>query len=96
VERNSIGRSVLTFAALVVAGSAMAQSTDKEPLAPSKQSATKSSTTKPAAAPKRLDFAPSGSVKETAATRAAAPDSAQPTQSPAKEGSNCHSKESDA
>jgi hypothetical protein len=96
MPRNNVARSVLVLAALAVAGSAMAQSTDKEPSAGSKQSTAKPSTTKPAVAPKRLDFVPSGSVKETATTRATAPNSAQPAQSPGKEGSNCHSKESDA
>jgi hypothetical protein len=61
--------------------------------ATSKQSTTKSSAAKPAAT-KRLDFAPSSSIKETA-TRPAAPGAN--AQTPAKEGWHCdHSGASDA
>ena len=88
--RNPI-RPLLVSVALMVAGSAMAQATDKDRATTSKQSATKSSAAKPAAATKRLDFVPSSNVKETS-TRPTAP-----TQTPAKEGSSCdHAVASDA
>jgi hypothetical protein len=95
MQRNA-ARSLLISVALVIAGPAMAQSTDKEPLATSKQGNTKASSTKATAAPKRLDFVPSSNVKETAATRGTAPSSSLPTRAPAKQGSHCHLQDSDA
>lgn len=96
MQRNRAARSLLVSASLVIAGSAMAQTADKEPSAASRQNAAKSSPTKPAAAPRSLDFVPSGNLKETATTRATASGSSQPAQVPAKDGSRCHSKGSDA
>ena len=95
MQLNAV-RLLLASVALVAVGSVMAQSTDKEPSGTSKQSNTKPSTTKPAAAPKRLDFAPTSNVKETTGTRDSAPGPSQAGQAPAKKGSNCHSPESDA
>ena len=94
MQARTLTRTLLVSAALAVASSAMAQATDKEgsTSATSKQSTTKSAA-KPAAT-KRLDFAPSGSVKETA-TRPAAPGAN--AQTPAKDGWHCdHSGASDA
>ena len=94
MQARTLTRTLLVSAALAVGSSAMAQDTDKDRSATtSKQSTTKSSAAKPAAT-KRLDFAPSGSLKETG-TRPAAPGAnAQP---PAKEGWHCdHSGASDA
>jgi len=95
MQARTLTRTLLVSAALAVASSAMAQSsTDKDrSTTASKQSATKSSAAKPAAT-KRLDFAPSGSLKETG-TRPAAPGAN--AQTPAKEGWHCdHSGASDA
>lgn len=89
--------ALLVPAALMIAASAAAQSTDKESSAAPKQSSRSPSATKPAATSKRLDFVPSGTVKETAATRGTAPPAANPpSQAPAKSGSHCHMQESDA
>ena len=94
MQARTLTRTLLVSAALAVASSAMAQATDKDrSTTTSKQSTTKSSTAKPAAT-KRLDFAPSSSLKETA-TRPAAPGAN--AQTPAKEGWHCdHSGASDA
>ena len=95
MQARTLTRTLLLSAALAVASSAMAQDTDKDrsTSALPKQSTTKSSVAKPAAT-KRLDFAPSGSLKETG-TRPAAPGAN--AQTPAKEGSHCdHSGSSDA
>ena len=95
MQARTLTRTLLVSAALVVTSSAMAQATDKDPSASatSKQGTTKSSAAKPAAT-KRLDFAPSSSLKETA-TRPAAPGAN--AQTPAKEGWHCdHSGASDA
>ena len=94
MQARTLTRTLLVSAALAVASSAMAQSTDKDrSTSASKQSATKSSAAKPAAT-KRLDFAPSSSLKETG-TRPAAPGAN--AQTPAKEGWHCdHSGASDA
>jgi len=94
MQARTLTRTLLVSAALAVGSSAMAQDTDKDRSATtSKQSTTKSSATKPAAT-KRLDFAPSSSLKETG-TRPAAPGAN--AQTPAKEGWNCdHSGASDA
>jgi hypothetical protein len=94
MQARTLTRTLLVSAALAVGSSAMAQDTDKDRSATtSKQSTTKSSTAKPAAT-KRLDFAPSSNLKETA-TRPAAPGAN--AQTPAKEGSHCdHSGSSDA
>jgi len=94
MQARTLTRTLLVSAALAVGSSAMAQDTDKDRSATtSKQSTTKSSATKPAAT-KRLDFAPSSSLKETA-TRPASPGAN--AQTPAKEGWHCdHSGASDA
>jgi len=94
MQARTLTRTLLVSAALAVGSSAMAQDTDKDRSATtSKQSTTKSSTAKPAAK-KRLDFAPSSSLKETG-TRPAAPGAN--AQTPAKEGWHCdHSGASDA
>jgi hypothetical protein len=95
MQARNLVRPLLVSVALTVAGSAMAQSTDKDRSTTSKQSSTKSSAAKSAAATKRLDFVPSGSVKEAASTRP--PGAEQPAQAPAKQGSHCdHSLASDA
>jgi len=94
MQARTLTRTLLVSAALAVGSSAMAQDTDKDRSATtSKQSTTKSSTAKPAAT-KRLDFAPSSSLKETG-TRPASPGAN--AQTPAKEGWHCdHSGASDA
>jgi len=94
MQARTLTRTLLVSAALALGSSAMAQDTDKDrSTTTSKQSTTKSSTAKPAAT-KRLDFAPSSSLKETA-TRPAAPGAN--AQTPAKEGWHCdHSGASDA
>jgi hypothetical protein len=95
MQARTLTRTLLLSAALAVASSAMAQDTDKDRSTSTmpKQSTTKSSVAKPAAT-KRLDFAPSSNLKETA-TRPAAPGAN--AQTPAKEGSHCdHSGSSDA
>ena len=95
MQARTLTRTLLVSAALAVASSAMAQATGKEGSVSttSKQSTTKSSAAKPAVT-KRLDFAPSSSLKETA-TRPAAPGAN--AQTPAKDGWHCdHSGASDA
>ena len=95
MQARTLTRTLLVSAALAVASSAMAQATDKDPSTstPSKQTTTKSPAAKPAAT-KRLDFAPSSNIKETA-TRPAAPGAN--AQTPAKEGWHCdHSGAGDA
>ena len=86
MQARHLTRPLLVTVALMVAGSAMAQATDKDRATTPKQSATKSSTAKPAAATKRLDFVPSSNVKETS-SRPAAPGAN--AQTPAKEGWHC-------
>lgn len=94
MQARNLTRPLLVSVALLVAGSAMAQATDKDAATTTKQSRTKASTAKPAATTKRLDFVPSSSVKETT-TRPAAPGANG--QSPAKEDWHCdHSQASDA
>jgi hypothetical protein len=91
MQARHLIRPLLVSVALTLAGPAMAQTTDKDRATTSKPGATKSSTAKQAPAAKRLDFAPSGSVKETS-TRPAAP-----AQTPAKDGWHCdHEVASDA
>jgi len=94
MQARTLTRTLLVSAALALGSSAMAQDTDKDrSTTTSKQSTTKSPATKPAAT-KRLDFAPSNSLKETG-TRPAAPGAN--AQTPAKEGWHCdHSGASDA
>jgi len=96
MERLDAARCLLISVGLVIAGSAAAQSSGKAPAATSAQGSTKSAPAKATAAPKSLDFVPSTSTKDTAATRTAAPVAAQPAQSPVKDRSNCHSSASDA
>jgi len=94
MNARTLTRTLLVSAALAVASSAMAQSADKDRPASTtaKQGTTKAA--KPAAATKRLDFSPSGSVKETS-TRPAAPGAGGQTSG--KEGWHCdHSGASDA
>ena len=92
MQARNLIRPLLVAVALFVAGSAMAQASDKDAATTSKQSRTKAPTAKPAAATKRLDFVPSSNVKETT-TRPTAPSA----QSPAKEDWHCdHSAASDA
>jgi hypothetical protein len=94
MQARKLTRPLLLFVALLVAGSAMAQATDKDAAPTPKQSRTKAATAKPAATTKRLDFVPSSSVKETT-TRPAAPGAN--AQGPAKEDWHCdHSRASDA
>jgi hypothetical protein len=92
MQARTFTRTLLVSAALVVSFSAMAQAADKDRSpAASKQSATKAAK---APATKRLDFAPSTSIKETA-TRPAVPGAG--AQTPTKEGRNCdHAVASDA
>ena len=94
MQARTLTRTLLVSAALALGSSAMAQDTDKDRSATtSKQSTTKSSAAKPAAT-KRLDFAPSSSLKETGDAAAAPGANAQ---TPAKEGWHCdHSGASDA
>ena len=76
-------RPLLVPLALVFAGSAIAQSAEKERSTASKQSAAKSPTAKSApVTTKRLDFVPSGSVKETSTRPQSSP-------APAKDSSLC-------
>jgi hypothetical protein len=84
---STLARSLMVSVALAFAGSAMAQSTDKDRSAASKQSTAKP-TAKAAPAPKRLDFVPGASVKETA-TRSSTPSRSEPARSPGKQGSEC-------
>jgi hypothetical protein len=94
MQARNLIRPLLVAVALLVAGSAVAQATDKDAATTSKQSRTKAPTAKPAAATKRLDFVPSSNVKETT-TRPTAPGAN--AQSPAKEDWHCdHSAASDA
>ena len=58
MQARNLTRPLLVSVALLVAGSAMAQATDKDAATTSKQSRTKASAAKPAAATKRLDFVP--------------------------------------
>ena len=95
MQGSTLTRSLLVSVSLVIAGPAMAQSSDKEPATSSKQSNAKSTAAKPAAAPKRLDFVPTNGVKQTT-TQAPAPGTQQPAQMPAKQDSHCHSQDSDA
>ena len=95
MQARTLTRTLLVSAAFAATTSAIAQAADKEPATSttSKQSTTKSSAAKPAVT-KRLDFAPSSSLKETA-TRPAAPGAN--AQTPAKDGWHCdHSGASDA
>ncbi len=92
--RSTLTRTLVVCAGLAIAGSAAAQSTDKDRPAAAQGSA-KSSAAKPSAAPKRLDFVPGNSVKETA-TRSTTPATAAPAHAPAKQGSGCESGYSDA
>jgi hypothetical protein len=92
MHASTLVRSLVASVALVVAGSATAQSTDKDRPAASKQSGAKPSAAKSSPAAKRLDFSPDGSVKETS-TRPAV---SQPAQAPAKQGSGCESRDIDA
>ncbi len=92
--RSTLTRALVVCAGLAIAGSATAQSTEKDRSA-AKQGSSKSSAVKPAAAPKRLDFVPGNSVKETA-TRATTPGAAARGHTPAKQGSDCGSGYSDA
>jgi hypothetical protein len=86
-------RLLLVSAAFLAAGSALAQTTDKDRATTPKQSATRSSTAKPTATTKRLDFVPSSSVKQTTTQPAAA----GATPGPAKEDWHCdHEQASDA
>jgi hypothetical protein len=86
-------RMLLVSVALLVAGSAMAQTTGNDRAPTAKQNASKSSTAKQRAATKRLDFVPSSNVKETA-TRPTAPGAVQ---TPAREDWHCdHEQASDA
>jgi len=95
MQRSTPVRPLLVAIALVVGGSAMAQSADKDRSTTAKQSSTKPTAAKSPAATKRLDFVPSTNVKEAASTRA--PGAAQPTQAPAKQDSHCdHAVASDA
>ena len=86
---------MLSALALAFAGTAMAQTTDKQRSTAATQSTVKPSTAKPASASKRLDFVPSHSVKE-ATTRPAAPNHSQPAQTSGKQDSGCASQEIDA
>jgi hypothetical protein len=92
MQPSTLTRSLLISAAVLFAGPALAQSSDKEPSTASKQGSAKSATTKPAATAKRLDFAPANGVKQTATQ---AP-SSQPAQAPARNESHCHEQGSDA
>ena len=95
MQARTLTRTLLVSAAFAMASSAMAQSADKDrPSAtPSKQGATKSSAAK-STATKRLDFSPSGSIKETG-TRPTMPGAN--AQTPGKDGSHCdHSGANDA
>ena len=89
---------LLVSAALAVAGPALAQSASKESSTSAKQGSAKSSPGKAAATPRRLDFAPDRSVKETSTERATATGSGQQISTPmqATHGSGCHSQDGDA
>ena len=89
---------LLVSAALAVAGPALAQSASKDFPTGSKQGSAKSSPGKAAATPRRLDFAPDRSVKETSTGRPTASGSGQQTSTPAQttHGSGCHSQDGDA
>jgi hypothetical protein len=89
---------LLVSAALAVGGPALAQSASKESSTSSKQGGAKSSPAKAAATPRRLDFAPDRSVKETSTERATATGPGQQTSIPiqATHGSGCHSQDGDA
>ena len=90
MQGSTIGRTLLVSVALAFAGAATAQSTDKEASTAAKPGTAKSTKT---ATPKRLDFVPSGAVKQTT-TR---PTGATPAQLPAKQDFHCdHSQASDA
>jgi len=94
MQRRTLTRPLMLSAlALAFAGTAMAQTTDKQGSTAAKQSTLKPSTAKPASASKRLDFVPSHNVKE-ATTRA--PSHSQPAQTSEKQGSGCASQEMDA
>jgi hypothetical protein len=95
MQASNLVRPLLVSVALTVAaGSAIAQSTEKDRSTTARQSSTKSSAAKPAAATKRLDFVPSSSVKDTASTRSPG---GQAAPAPAKQESHCdHSLASDA
>ena len=92
--QSTLTRTLVVCAGLAIAGSATAQSTEKDRSAAAKPGSSKSATAK-SAAPKRLDFVPGNSVKETA-TRATTPATAAPGHSPSKQGSDCESRYSDA
>jgi hypothetical protein len=78
----TLSRSLLLSFALALAGPALAQTSDKDPQATPKATG-KSSASKPSAAPKRLDFVPSTSVKP-ATTRQTTPTAPTPAQPPGK------------
>jgi hypothetical protein len=89
---STLVRSLVASVALVVAGSAQAQSADKDRPAASKQGSAKPAAAKAAPSAKRHDFIPGSSLKETS-TR---PAMSQPAQSPVKQGSGCESQDVDA
>ena len=89
---NTSIRALVACAALAIAGAATAQSTEKDRGAAAKQGSTKPSAAKSTGTPKRHDFVPGNSVKETS-TRSSTP---APAHAPAKQGSDCESKYSDA
>ncbi len=93
--QSTLTRALVVCVGLAIAGSATAQSTEKDPSAATRQGSSKASSAKPAVAPKRLDFVPGNSVKETA-TRATTPGIAAPGHTPAKKSSDCESRYSDA
>ncbi len=95
MQGRTLTRSLMVSVALAFAGTAMAQTTDKQGPNAAKQSTARSTAAKAVPASKRLDFVPGHSVKETA-TRPAAPGHAQPAHTPAKQGSGCGSQEMDA
>ena len=86
---------LLVSAALAVAGPALAQSASKESPTSSKQGSAKSASAKAPATPRRLDFAPDRTVKETSTGRATGSDP-QTTPAQATHGSGCHSQDGDA